>query len=287
MILLDGFKVASERNLALRSIIDQQVIIHGRAPHLAIILVGENPASMSYVKGKGKACEVAGIKHTLHALSEQVTQIEVEQLIKKMNEDPTIDGMILQLPLPKHLDENHLIDLISKDKDADGFHVINQGNLYQKRPTIHPATPKGIMTLLAAYQIPISGMNAVIVGRSNIVGFPVARLLMDQGATITVCHRQTRDLRAHTLDADILVVASGKPNLVTGSMIKPGAVVVDVGVNRVDGKLVGDVNFDEAKEIASYITPVPKGVGPMTINALLENTYELYCSHVSNQMNSK
>jgi methylenetetrahydrofolate dehydrogenase (NADP+)/methenyltetrahydrofolate cyclohydrolase len=281
MILLDGFKVASERNLALRASIDQHIITYGRAPHLSIILVGENPASMSYVKGKGKACEVAGIKHTLHALKEDVSQAEVEALIQALNQDDTVDGMILQLPLPKHLDENHLIDLISKDKDADGFHVINQGNLYQKRPTIHPATPKGIMTLLNAYNIPISGKNAVIVGRSNIVGFPVARLLMDQGATITVCHRQTQDLRSHTLNADILVVASGKPNLVTGSMIKPGAVVIDVGVNRVDGKLVGDVDFEQAKDIASYITPVPKGVGPMTINALLENTVELYLSHVS------
>jgi methylenetetrahydrofolate dehydrogenase (NADP+)/methenyltetrahydrofolate cyclohydrolase len=281
MILLDGFKVASERNLALRASIDQHIITYGRAPHLSIILVGENPASMSYVKGKGKACEVAGIKHTLHALKEDVKEAEVEALIQSLNQDDTVDGMILQLPLPKHLDENHLIDLISKDKDADGFHVINQGNLYQKRPTIHPATPKGIMTLLKAYDIPISGMNAVIVGRSNIVGFPVARLLMDQGATITVCHRQTKDLRSHTLNADILVVASGKPNLVTGSMIKPGAVVIDVGVNRVDGKLVGDVDFEQAKDIASYITPVPKGVGPMTINALLENTVELYLSHVS------
>ena len=280
MILLDGFKVASERNLALRTAIDQQIALYGRAPHLSIILVGENPASMSYVKGKGKACEVAGIKHTLHALKEDVKEAEVEALIQSLNQDDTVDGMILQLPLPKHLDENHLIDLISKDKDADGFHVINQGNLYQKRPTIHPATPKGIMTLLKAYDIPISGMNAVIVGRSNIVGFPVARLLMDQGATITVCHRQTKDLRSHTLNADILVVASGKPNLVTGSMIKPGAVVIDVGVNRVDGKLVGDVDFEQAKDIASHITPVPKGVGPMTINALLENTYELYLSHV-------
>jgi len=287
MILLDGFKVASERNLALRTIIDQEVLRYDRVPHLSIILVGENPASMSYVKGKGKACEVAGIKHTLHAISENVTQHEVEQLIHELNSDPSVDGMILQLPLPKHLDENHLIDMISKDKDADGFHVINQGNLYQKRPTIHPATPKGIMTLLSAYNIPISGMHAVIVGRSNIVGFPVARLLMDQGATITVCHRQTKDLRSHTLSADILVVASGKPNLVTGDMVKPGAVVIDVGVNRVDGKLVGDVDFEAAKDIASYITPVPKGVGPMTINALLENTHELYLSHVLNQRFSK
>jgi methylenetetrahydrofolate dehydrogenase (NADP+)/methenyltetrahydrofolate cyclohydrolase len=173
-----------------------------------------------------------------------------------------------------------LIDAISKDKDADGFHVVNQGNLYQKKPTIQPATPKGIMTLLAHYNINLSGLDVVVVGRSNIVGFPVARLLMDQGATITVCHRQTKDLGAHTRQADLLVVASGKANLVTKDMIKPGAIIIDVGVNRVNGKLVGDVDFEAVKDIASYITPVPRGVGPMTINALLENTYELYLKHI-------
>lgn len=280
MIILDGFNVANERNKMLNTKIEEYVQKGMRRPHLAIILIGENPASLSYVKGKGKACEVAGIKHTLHHLNENVSYDEVYSLIRALNEDHAVDGMILQLPIPKHLDENKLIDAISKDKDADGFHVINQGNLYQKKPTIEPATPKGIMTLLKHYEISLSGLNAVVVGRSNIVGFPVARLLMDQGATITVCHRQTKNLSFHTKNADLLVVASGKPRLVTKDMVKPGAIVIDVGVNRVDGKLMGDVDFDTVKDIASYITPVPRGVGPMTINALLENTFELYLKHI-------
>lgn len=280
MTILDGFGVANERNKQLNQKIEMHIQKGYRRPHLSIILIGENPASLSYVKGKGKACEVAGIDHQLHHLPNDVTFDQVLSLIKSLNEDSHVDGMILQLPIPKHLDENVLIDAISKDKDADGFHVINQGHLYQKKPTIQPATPKGIMTLLAHYQINVSGLDAVVVGRSNIVGFPVARLLMDQGATITVCHRQTKDLGAHTRNADLLVVASGKPNLVTKDMIKPGAIIIDVGVNRVDGKLVGDVDFEGAKDIASYITPVPRGVGPMTINALLENTYELYLKHI-------
>lgn len=279
MILLDGYGVSNQRNLELAKQIDEHVKKGERRPHLSIILIGNNPASLSYVKGKGKACEVAGIEHTLHHLSEDVSYDEVYNLIEELNEDPYVDGMILQLPIPKHLDEDKLIDAISKDKDADGFHVINQGNLYQKKPTIYPATPKGIMTLLKHYEINISGLDAVIVGRSNIVGFPIARLLMDAGATITVCHRQTKDLKSHTKQADLLVVASGRANLVTKDMVKEGAIVVDVGVNRVDGKLVGDVDFAEVKHIASYITPVPRGVGPMTINALLENTYELYLKH--------
>jgi len=281
MILLDGFKVASERNLELKKKTEEDTALYHRPPHLAIILIGNNAGSESYVKGKAKACEVAGIKHSLYRFEDTVGEELVADLIEKLNQDTTVDGMILQLPIPNHLNENKLIDLISKDKDADGFHVVNQGNLYQKRETIHPATPKGIMTLLKSYHINVSGMDAVIVGRSNIVGFPVARLLMDQGATITVCHRQTKDLSFHTKKADLLVVASGKANLVTKDMVKPGAIVIDVGVNRVDGKLVGDVDFEHVKEIASYITPVPKGVGPMTINALLENTYQLYLMHVT------
>lgn len=280
MVILDGFNVANERNKTLYKKIEEYVQKGIRRPHLAIILIGENPASLSYVKGKGKACEVAGIKHTLHHLNDNVSYDEVYDLIQVLNEDPSVDGMILQLPIPKHLDENKLIDAISKDKDADGFHVVNQGNLYQKKPTIEPATPKGIMTLLKHYNIALSGLHAVVVGRSNIVGFPVARLLMDQGATITVCHRQTKDLSFHTKNADLLVVASGKPHLVTRDMVKPGAIIVDVGVNRVDGKLIGDVDFESVKDLASYITPVPKGVGPMTINALLENTFELYLKHI-------
>ena len=279
MILLDGFSVANERNLKLKALVDEHQRNNERLPKLAIILIGDNPASLSYVKGKGKACAVAGFLHELHHLEEDVSFEKVSSLIDSLNQDPTVDGMILQLPIPRHLDEEILINMIKKEKDADGFHVINQGNLYQKRPTIEPATPKGIMTLLAHYNIKISGLNAVIVGRSNIVGFPVARLLMDQGATITVCHRQTKDVAFHTKQADLLVVASGKPHLIQKDMVKKGAIVVDVGVNRVDGKLVGDVDFEAIKDDCSYITPVPKGVGPMTINALLENTYKLYLSH--------
>lgn len=280
MILLDGFKVANERNLQLKSDIQKHVNQDKRPPKLDIILIGEHPASISYVKGKGKACQLVGIKHDLHQLSENVSQEEVEELIKKLNEDVTVDGILLQLPIPKHLNETILIDMIAIDKDADGFHVKNQGYLYQKKKTIYPATPKGIMTLLKTYDIQVSGMHAVIIGRSNIVGFPIARLLMDAGATITVCHRQTKDLAYHTKQADLIVASAGQPNVLTRDMVKQGAIVVDVGVNRVNGKLVGDVKFDEVKEVASYLTPVPKGVGPMTINGLLENTYELYLNHI-------
>jgi methylenetetrahydrofolate dehydrogenase (NADP+)/methenyltetrahydrofolate cyclohydrolase len=279
-MILDGKKVALDRNLLLKEKIETDFKIYGRVPNLSIIVVGDNPASLSYVKGKGAACELVGIDHKLYHLEEKISEEKLIALIETLNKNVHVDGMILQLPLPNHLNETKLIDLISKDKDADGFHVYNQGYLYQKKPCIKPATPKGIMSLLESYNIHISGMDAVIVGRSNIVGFPVARLLMDQGATITVCHRQTKDLKAHTLNADLLVVASGKPNLITADMVKEGAIVIDVGVNRVDGKLCGDVDFDSVSKIASWITPVPKGVGPMTINALLENTYELYLSHV-------
>lgn len=281
MILLDGYAVANLRNKTLRELINNQQASGHRKPHLLIILIGENPASLSYVKGKAKACKVAGINHVLHHLPSDVTQEKVMSLIDELNQDPFVDGMILQLPIPNHLNEVALIDRISQDKDADGFHVINQGNLYQKRSTIYPATPKGIMTLLKHYNIQISGLDCVVVGRSNIVGFPVARLLMDEGATITVCHRQTKDLAMHTKRADLLVVASGKPHLITKDMVKQGAIVIDVGVNRVNDQLIGDVDFDDLKDIASYMTPVPRGVGPMTINALLENTYELYLKHIA------
>lgn len=279
VILLDGLKVASERNLKLKEEIEKYAPTFGRVPSLSIILIGDNPASQSYVKGKGKACETVGIAHKLYHLNENVSEFEVVQLIEDLNDNPNVDGILLQLPIPKHLDEEKLINLISKDKDADGFHVINQGNLYQKRKTIKPATPKGVMSLLETYQINVSGMNACVVGRSNIVGFPLARLLMDAGATITVCHTKTKDLGYHTKQADLIIAAAGRPKMITKDMVKKGAIVVDVGVNRVEGKLVGDVDFDGVKDIAAYLTPVPKGVGPMTINALLENTFELYLSH--------
>jgi methylenetetrahydrofolate dehydrogenase (NADP+) / methenyltetrahydrofolate cyclohydrolase len=281
MILLDGLKVANLKNLELKEKIDEAFLTFKRSPKLAIILVGNNPASISYVTGKGKACKLVGIEHDLHQLDENIPQEDLVELIESLNNDSLIDGILLQLPIPKHLDENILIDLIAKDKDADGFHVINQGYLYQKKKTIYPATPKGIMTLLKAYDINVSGMNAVIVGRSNIVGFPVARLLMDAGATITVCHRQTKDLAFHTKQADLIIASAGQPELIKKEMVKQGAIVVDVGVNRVNGKLVGDVDFEGVKEVAGYLSPVPKGVGPMTINGLLQNTFELYLKHVS------
>lgn len=283
MILLDGKSISKKRNLILKETIEEATKKYQRAPKLAIILVGDNPASLSYVKGKKKACELVGIINEMHYLDEDVSEQTLKELIIKLNNDITVDGILLQLPIPKHLNEDLLIDLISKDKDADGFHVVNQGYLYQKKKTIYPATPKGIMTLLDSYNIRVQGMNAVVIGRSNIVGFPVARLLMDQGATITVCHSKTKDVGFHTRQADIIVVAAGRPHMLTKDMVKKGAIVVDVGVNRVDGKLIGDADFDDLSEICSYLTPVPGGVGPMTIHSLLENTFELYTNHVKNE----
>lgn len=280
MILLDGKALSNERNLLLKQDIENAVMHHHRSPMLAIILVGNNPASLSYVKGKKRACDLVGIKHDMHLLDETVTQEELEKLIKSLNQNELVDGILLQLPIPKHLNDSVLIDMISKDKDSDGFHVVNQGYLYQKKKTIYPATPKGIMTMLKAYEINLSGMNAVVIGRSNIVGFPVARLLMDQGATITVCHSKTKNVALYTKQADIIVVAAGKPHILTKDMVKKGAIVVDVGVNRVDGKLIGDTDFQDLKDICSYLTPVPGGVGPMTIHSLLENTFELYLQHI-------
>ncbi len=279
MILMNGRDVSKARNHRLKERISKDLEQGKRAPGLAIIVIGDDPASLSYVKGKGKACKLVGIRHDLHHLHESVEESEVVDLIQRLNQDDTVDGILLQLPIPRHLDDRKLINLISKDKDADGFHVINQGNLYQKMPCIKPATPKGIMSLLETFEIDVKGMDAVIIGRSNIVGFPIARLLMDQGATITVCHRQTKDLSMHTKRADLIIASAGKPELVKKDMVKEGAVVIDVGINRVDGKLVGDVDFEGVKDVASYLTPVPRGVGPMTINALLENTYELYLMH--------
>lgn len=279
MEILSG-KIASKvLKEKLKHKISESVSIYHKTPCLAVILVGNNPASLSYIKGKEKACKLVGIDYKLYHLDENIEQKELEDVIIGLNNDSLVDGMILQLPIPKHLDETYLIDLISRDKDADGFHVINQGYLYQKKKTTYPATPKGIIELLEYYNINVQGMNATIIGRSNIVGFPVARMLMDRGATITVCHSKTRSLKEHTLNADLVVVATGRPNILTKDMVKPGVIVVDVGTNRVDGHLVGDVDFEGVSQVASMITPVPGGVGPMTIYGLLENTYELYLAH--------
>jgi methylenetetrahydrofolate dehydrogenase (NADP+)/methenyltetrahydrofolate cyclohydrolase len=278
-MILNGKETALHLNVELKVRIQEDLKTQ-RAPHLAIILIGSHPASLSYIKGKLSAAKLVGIQATLHQFDDNVSHELVLNQIKKLNQDHEVDGMILQLPLPKHLDEVMLTQAIDVSKDADGFHVLNQGLLYQGKPSVKPATPYGITLLLKAYGIDVLGKHAVIIGRSNIVGFPIARLLMDLGATITVCHSKTKDLSYYTKQADILIVSVGKPHLINKNMIKKDVVILDVGINKVDDKLVGDVDFDDVYHSVSAITPVPGGIGPMTIHALLLNTYHLYEKNV-------
>lgn len=238
---------------------------------LAIILVGNNPASQVYVKNKIKACNEAGIGVKDYRLDEKATQREVMQIIHDCNKDVTVHGILVQLPLPSHLDQDLIINAIDPKKDVDGLTLINQGRLFNGMEAIIPATPKGVITLLQKYFIDISGKNALVIGRSNLVGKPLALLLLQKNATVTIAHSRTSNLKEIAKRADILVAAVGKPLFVTADMVKKEAIVVDVGINKVEGKIVGDVDFQEVKEVASYITPVPKGVGPMTIASLLEN----------------
>lgn len=251
---------------------------YGRVPHLVVILVGEDPASQSYVKGKGKACEVVGIKNTTILRPATVSEEELLGLIAELNADSSVDGILVQLPLPKHISEDKVIAAISKEKDVDGFHPLNVAALWQKQPCTVACTPKGIIKLLKEAGVEIAGKRAVVIGRSNIVGLPVSKLLLDENATVTVCHSRTKDLAKVCREAEILVVAIGKARFVTADMVAPGAVVIDVGVNRdpETGKLVGDVDYDAVEPLASVITPVPGGVGPMTICCLMENTIECF-----------
>lgn len=246
----------------------------GITPGLAVILVGEDPASKTYVRNKEKACGQVGIYSEVHRLPESTSQEEVLALIKDLNRRPEIDGILVQLPLPKHIDSKACLEEISPDKDVDGFHPVNVGRLMVGEKCFIPCTPHGIIVLLERTGVDLVGKEAVVVGRSNIVGKPVAMLLMQRHATVTICHTRTKDLPFHTKRAEVLVVAAGKPRVITGDMIKEGAVVIDVGVNAVDGKLVGDVDFDSAVQRAAAITPVPGGVGPMTITMLMLNTVE-------------
>lgn len=246
---------------------------YGISIGLAVVIVGDDPASRIYVNNKKKACETVGFTSYEYALGADTTQEELLQLIDKLNKDDSVNGILVQLPLPKHLDEKAVINSISPEKDVDAFHPVNVGKIMIGEYSFLPCTPAGIMELIASTGVEIKGKECVVVGRSNIVGKPMSMLLLHQSGTVTICHSKTNDLAEHCRKADILVVAVGVPKLVTGDMIKDGAVVIDVGMNRLEnGKLCGDVDFDSAKEKASFITPVPGGVGPMTIAMLMKNT---------------
>lgn len=251
---------------------------YGRVPHLAVILVGDDPGSVSYVTGKARASAEVGIRNTTIRKPADITEVELLDIVAGLNADPEVDGILVQLPLPKHINEERVIAAINKTKDVDGFHPLNVAALWQKQPCTLPCTPKGIIKMLKAAGVDIAGREAVVVGRSNIVGLPVAKLLLDENATVTVAHSRTRDLGEVTRRAEILVVAIGRPKFVTADMVAAGAVVIDVGVNRdpESGKLCGDVDFAAIEPKASVITPVPGGVGPMTICCLMENTIECF-----------
>ncbi|UXN37225.1 bifunctional methylenetetrahydrofolate dehydrogenase/methenyltetrahydrofolate cyclohydrolase FolD [Avibacterium paragallinarum] len=255
----------------------QQYLRQGkRAPGLAVILVGSDPASQIYVESKRKNCEELGMYSKSYDLPQNTTENELLNLIDELNNDPLIDGILVQLPLPEHINSTSVIERISPDKDVDGFHPYNVGRLCQRIPTLRACTPYGIIKLLESTKIDFYGKHAVIVGASNIVGRPMALELLLAGCTVTVTHRFTRNLEFHIKQADILIVAVGKPQFIPGDWIKEGAIVIDVGINRIDGKLVGDIEFEKAKNKASYITPVPGGVGPMTVAMLMFNTLYAY-----------
>jgi methylenetetrahydrofolate dehydrogenase (NADP+)/methenyltetrahydrofolate cyclohydrolase len=255
---------------------------YGRVPHLAVILVGEDPGSVSYVKGKEKACIEVGIKNTTIRETSDITEERLLEIVNKLNNDEGVDGILVQLPLPRHINTDKVIESVRFDKDVDGFHPLNVASLYLKQPGVVPCTPKGVIKLLKSIDYPIAGKNAVVIGRSNIVGMPVSKLLLDNNATVTTTHSRTVDLGSITKEADILIAALGKPKFVTADMVKEGAVVIDVGVNRdpITNKLCGDVDFDNVVDKVSVITKVPGGVGPMTICCLMENTIECFKKHM-------
>lgn len=271
-MVLDGKKTAEN----LMKKLAEDVASIAEPISACLILVGSDPASQVYVNNKQKACADVGINVESHYLEENATQKEILKIIEEANKNDKIHGILVQLPLPSHLDEEIIINSIDPCKDIDGLTLTNQGKLFTNADAIVPATPKGIMTLLQKYFIEISGKNVVVVGRSKLVGKPIAMLMLQKNATVTIAHSKTQNLKEVTKKADILVVAVGKPNFITADMVKKDVVVVDVGINKVEGKLIGDVKYDEVKEIASYITPVPKGVGPMTIASLLENILVSY-----------
>lgn len=274
--IISGTQLASQIKSNVAQQISQYVAQGKRAPGLAVILVGADPASQVYVGSKRKSCAEIGITSKSYDLPETTTEQALLELIEELNQDAEVNGILVQLPLPKHIDSTKVIEQISPEKDVDGFHPYNVGRLCQRIPTLRACTPYGVMKLLETTGISFYGKHAVIVGASNIVGRPMALELLLAGCTVTVTHRFTQDLASHIRQADILVVAVGKPKFIKGEWIKEGAVVVDVGINRLEGKLVGDVEFDVAAQRASYITPVPGGVGPMTVAMLMQNTLSAY-----------
>ncbi len=272
--ILDGNALAQELRASFKERV-AALTARGHKPGLVVILVGEDPASQVYVRNKVNACEAVGMHSEKLVYPADVDQAVVLSKIAELNADPKVHGILVQLPLPRHFDEEAVLEAISATKDVDGFHAENVGALAQGNPRFIPCTPYGVMKMFEKGNVDLTGKEAVVIGRSNIVGKPMALLLINAGATVTVCHSKTRDLKFHTSRADIVVAAVGKPRFVTADMVKPGAVVIDVGINRLpDGKLCGDVDFEGCKAVAAQITPVPGGVGPMTITMLLANTIE-------------
>ena len=273
--IIDGKAIAAALRQEIKQRVEKRIADGKRPPGLAVILVGENPASQVYVGSKRKACEEVGFKSVAYDLPAETRKEQLIELIDQLNEDETIDGILVQLPLPSHIPAETIIERIRPTKDVDGFHPYNVGRLALRQPVLRPCTPRGVMTLLEKSGIQARGMDAVVVGASNHVGRPMALELLLAGCTTTVCHRFTRDLQSIVRNAELLIVAVGKPFIVKGEWIKPGAAVVDIGINRnEDGKLVGDIDFEVAKQNAGWITPVPGGVGPMTVATLLENTID-------------
>ena len=274
--IISGKSLSKEIREAVRLEVEELKATYKAVPHLVVILVGEDPASESYVKAKERACKKAGMDSTLIRKDASIKEDELLSIIDDLNNDEGVHGILVQLPLPKHIDENKVIDKIDFRKDVDGFHPLNIAYMHMGREAIYPATPSGIITMLKSANIELSGKDAIIIGRSNIVGKPAAMLLMKENCTVQIAHSRTRNLKEKCLQADIIVAAVGRANTVTEDMVKEGAVIIDVGVNRVDGKLVGDVDFEALKDKTSYITPVPGGVGPMTITSLLQNTIKTF-----------
>jgi len=270
--IISGKVLSKEIREQVRIEVEELKEKYQTVPHLVVILIGEDPASQSYVKSKKRACIKAGMRSTVILKEDTISEEEVLSLIDDLNKDDDVHGILVQLPVPKHIDENKIIDAIDYRKDVDGFHPLNIAYMHMGRPAIMPATPTGIITMLKSIDVELKGKDALVIGRSNIVGKPAAMLLLKEHCTVTIAHSRTRNLKEKCLRADIIVAAVGRAKTVTKDMVKEGAIIIDVGVNRVDGKLVGDVDFEEVKDIASFITPVPGGVGPMTITSLLQNT---------------